>query len=173
MSGDGDEMVTVGEVLHDGVVVPLPEPKHQHMTAEKAREMAFTKAEREKEKRAERQLQRQKRAKAVLGDAVDEAQAAVLNKSLDRKTVEELADMQVTRMLKVVLLGGEAFLPTSPKEAMELATAASQIATREAQRRKLASIGDPTENETDALSIQRAMRTIRTAARNAGKAAGD
>lgn len=149
----------------DETVVELPHVRHMApIHSGNAREMALRKAEKDREKRAERQLQRQKRAQAVLGDAVDEAAQAAENRSLDLKTNEELGDMLTKRMLKVMILGGEAFLPTGPREAMEIAASASAIAYREVQKRKmLARPDDESEIEGDAMTVARAMRTLKRA----------
>ena len=168
-----DEDVTVGDVLAAGHVIPMPAdraPRMPAIHAGNASEMAHRKHDKEAEVRAERQVSRQKRAEAVLGDASGSAALAVDNNSLDRKSVEELADMQVKRMLKVVLLGGEAFLPTSPKEAMELANASSLIAYREVQRRQKAGVEEPTENELSAMEVNQALRLIRKRAAKGSQA---
>lgn len=168
-----DDDVTVGDVLAAGQVIPMPADGMRRVSpinAGNAAEMAHRKAEKEAETRAERQVQRQKRAEAVLGDAAGSASLAIENRSLDLKSVEELADMQVKRMLKVVLLGGEAFLPTSPKEAMELANAPSLIAYREVQRRQKAGVEEPTENELSAMEVNQALRLIRKRAAKGSQA---
>ena len=152
----------------------MPEPKNPGgfpIHAGNAVEMALKKAEKDREKRAEAQLQRAKRAQAVIGDVVDNAQLAADSKAYDKKSAEDMADMIVKRMAKIVLLGGEGFVPVSLKEVTDAATAWSQIAHRETARRKALALPED-EASSDAREVAKSLQQMRTKLKSVDKQTG-
>ena len=154
------------------VDVPDPaEPKGFTIHAGNAVEMALRKAEKDREKRAELQLQRAKRAKAVIGDVVDNASLAADSTALNKKSAEDMADMIVKRMAKIVLLGGEGFIPVSLKEVTDSATAWSQIAHRETARRRAMALPED-EASSDAREVAKSLQQMRTKLKSVDKQTG-
>ena len=148
------------------VDVPLPHvrpvsPIHKG----NARKMAERKAQIEREKRADLQRQRKARAMSVLGSAAEEATIAADSQVLKDKTNEELADAAVRRMAMIVLLGGEAFAPTSLREASEAANQWANIAYKEAVKRKAVSpeADELTPAAAAAASIKQMKKRLREA----------
>lgn len=139
----------------------LPMKRMSPINAGNAREMAERKAKIERERRIESQKQARIAASSALGNAAEAAGIASESKALDKKSNEELADMAVKRMAKIVLLGGEAFNPTTLREASEAANAWANIAYKEAQKRKgTADTAD--EGDSPAEEAAKALRQIRT-----------
>ena len=126
-----------------------------------AREMAERKNEIEKEKRARAQSAARERAKLVT-ETLEQADLAAASKALDDKPIEDMADLAVRKMAKVVLLGGQAFLPTSLKEATDAAAGWAQIAYKEAARRKALEKADDELEESPVAAAAAALRQIRS-----------
>lgn len=78
-----------------------------------------------------RKHQRKQNAEEVL-EARDDA---VTSKALDRYSLEEIANLIVRRSANIMLLGGAHFLPTSPREATDLAKDWARIADGQAALR--------------------------------------
>lgn len=135
---------------------------------EKAREMQAAKSDTYRAKRREAQAQRKEAAAAALGPAIEGAEGALSSHALDDKTNEELADLQVKRMAKIVLLGGPAFVPTTLKEATESAHTWSQVAKNESLRKGKVK-GEEVEDDSavqkaakDLQRLQRRLQSVRT-----------
>jgi len=126
------------------------------MDPEKARELQVKKNDTYKAKRAESQRQKIEAAKTALAPAVDGAVGALSSRALDDKSNEELADLQVNRMAKIVLLGGPAFIPTTLKEATESAHTWSQVAKNESLRKGKIKAEGP-EDDT---AVQKAAKDL-------------
>ena len=130
---------------------------------EKAREMQVAKTETYRAKRREAQAQRKEAAAAALGPAIEGAEGALASHALDGMTNEELADLQVKRMAKIVLLGGPAFVPTTLKEATESAHTWSQVAKNESLRKGKVKGEDPEDDspvQRAAKDLQRLQRQL-------------
>jgi hypothetical protein len=128
---------------------------------EKARELQVRSRETYKAKRAENAARRQEVTKSVLGSVVETAEAAMDSRQLDDKTTEELADMQVRRLAKLVLLGGALFAPTDLREASQTAVMWSNIAKVESVRK--GKIKDDTVE--DDSPVQKAARDLQRLSR--------
>ena len=162
--------------MSDEPEVVVPEVKVKHLPtihAGNAREKALKKAEIERTQKLEAQKRRRIIATTALGDQAEAAEIAAHNTSLDKKSVEELAELAVRRMAKVVLLGGEAFAPTTLREASEAANAWANIAYKEAQKRK----ATPDTADSDATPAEEAAKAMRVLkmnlARQRKQAAGE
>lgn len=83
------------------------------------------------------------------------------SRQLDDKTTEELADMQVRRLAKLVLLGGALFAPTDLREASQTAVMWSNIAKVESVRK--GKIKDDTVE--DDSPVQKAARDLQRLSR--------
>ena len=66
--------------------------------------------------------------------AVIAAAIAVDSTRLDGKTLEDIAELAMRRMANVILLGGEAFLPKTLKEASDVAKVWASVASLERAR---------------------------------------
>lgn len=128
---------------------------------EKARELQVESRKTYKAKRAEMAARRQEVTKSVLGSVVETAEAAMDSRQLDDKTTEELADMQVRRLAKLVLLGGALFAPTDLREASQTAVMWSNIAKVESVRK--GKIKDDTVE--DDSPVQKAARDLQRLSR--------
>lgn len=128
---------------------------------EKARELQVKSRDTYKAKRAEMAARRQEVTKSVLGSVVETAEAAMDSRQLDDKTTEELADMQVRRLAKLVLLGGALFAPTDLREASQTAVMWSNIAKVESVRK--GKIKDDTVE--DDSPVQKAARDLQRLSR--------
>lgn len=158
----------------DEVVVPeLPvgETRQPFIHSGNAAEKALKKAEIERQRRIESQKQRRLQATTVLGDAAAAAEVAALSQALDKKSNEELADLVVRRMAKIALLGGEAFAPTTLREASEAANSWANIAYKEAQKRR-ATPDTSDEDESPAEQAAKALRQIKSNLKQHKKASG-
>lgn len=132
-------------------------------------EMQEKRQETYRHKRSEAQKQKRNAAAAVLGDASAAALDAVESDQLKNKTNEELADMQVRRMARVVLLGGQAFMPLSLKEATDSAHTWAQVAKAEAIRKgKLKE--DAPEDDTPAKQAAKQLATLQRRLQSVKKA---
>jgi hypothetical protein len=147
-------------VIHEDADV-LPIKRMPTIHKGNARELALKKAALDSEKRAETQKQRRIAAMSAMGNVAEQADIAAANKSLDLKSNEELADMAVRRMAKIVLLGGEAFAPVTLREASEAANSWANIAYKEAQKRK-GTADTASDDESPAEQAAKALRQIRT-----------
>jgi len=117
--------------------VPLPHVRPvSPINPANAAEMARRKAAKEMAAREEKKARNRARAAALADSSASTAEDAANNRSLEKMTTEEMADKGTRKMLKIVLLGGEAFAPTSLREATEAASACANIAFKEAQKRK-------------------------------------
>lgn len=134
----------------------------------KAREMQVAKVETYRAKRAEGQKQRHQQAQAVLGSAVDAAQSIADSRQLEDYTIEQLADMEIRRMAKVVLLGGPAFAPVSLKEATDVAHTWSQVAKNESIRKGKTKEDTP-EQDSPVEAAARQLRVLGQQLRKAQK----
>ena len=70
-----------------------------------------------------------------IAQARDDAAAVADSRKLEAKSIEELAELAIRRAANVVLLGGDEFLPTSLKEASDVAKIWASVASMEASRR--------------------------------------
>ena len=153
-------------------VIPMPTVRPvAPINRENAAEMAHRKADKERERRATSNLQARARANHVVSSAADQAMEAADNSALDKKSIEELADLNVRRMANVMLLGGMDFMPASPREVSDIATAWASIAYKEAQKRK----GAPSENEEETpveATVRNLVKMKRDMERRAKKPTG-
>jgi hypothetical protein len=101
----------------------------------KAQAMQARKVETYKAKRARTQREKHAAAKAALAPAIDQATAAMESKRFDDKTNEEIADLGLRRLLKVIVLGGEAFTPTTLAEVNDTLKTLSAVAKAESLRK--------------------------------------
>ena len=67
--------------------------------------------------------------------AREDASAVADSKKLDSKSIEEIAELAIRRAANVYLLGGDAFLPVTIKEATDAAKAWASVASMEASRK--------------------------------------
>lgn len=138
---------TVGRVspIHKGNAAEMAQRKHATAKAAKGQKQA-------------RAIQRAK----YIDEAAMAAELAAESRSLDTLSNEELAERGLKRMLKIVILGGELFTPTSLREATESAQALSQIAFKETQRRKAMARDD----DEDAESVEKVAKEAIEAMKN-------
>lgn len=135
------EDVMLGDVLDEFRASPLaPVPPKGGFTPgfsdpERARELQERSRASYRANRREKQQQRQHQASMVLGPATEAAMAAAESDVLASKSIEEMADMVIRRNARIVLFGGEPFMPVSVKEATEVAQAWSSIAKNETIRK--------------------------------------
>jgi hypothetical protein len=144
-------------VVSDEVDVPSPHVRPvSPINASNAAEMAHRKAEKERARRTESQRQARVRA-TQLGDAARIADDASFNTLLDKKSNEELAELAIRKYAKIVLMGGEAFAPTTLREATEAAVGWANIAYKEAQKKR----GLPAADEKELTPAEEAARSLR------------
>lgn len=152
-------MADEDEMQHISEVIAMPKVKGRPpITKANARDKALLKAQIEREKRADAQRQRRARAMSVLGNAAEEATIAMNMETWDSKTTEELAEQAVRRMAKVVLFGGDAFAPTTLREASEAANQWANIAYKEAVKKR--GIQPESEEDTPAAAAAKAVRQL-------------
>lgn len=138
---EDDDDIVLGAVLEEFRASPLvPQPPKGGFAPgfgdpERARELQKRSRDSSRAKRAEAQAQRRHQASLVLGAATEAAAAAADSDVLASKSIEEMADMVIRRNARIVLFGGEPFMPVSVKEATEVAQAWSSIAKNETIRK--------------------------------------
>lgn len=141
------------------VDVPMPKRAFTPWTSETAAEAARKKAEIARERRAETQIQNRKRSAAVLGEAAENAAEHFNRDSMNHLSIEQIADGLVRRFAKIQLYAGEAFMPTSARECAELAKVWSDIAYKDAARRKANVVIETDESPAlDAAKMLRAAK---------------
>lgn len=143
------------------VDIPMPTRRRNPNfgNPEFSRQAALRKAEIERERRAETQIQNRKRSAAVLGEAAETAAENFNRDNLNHLSIEQIGDGLVRRFARIQLYGGEAFMPTSARECAELAKVWSDIAYKDAARRKANVVIDADESPAlDAAKMLRAAK---------------
>ena len=125
---------------------------------------AHIKAQTDRARKEENKKQSRMRAELVLGEATENAIEAASNRKLSLLTIEQLADLNTKRLLKVMVLGGPMFTVASLREVLEAASVCSQISYREAQKRK-GTREEPTELEDLSRTAAGALRQLKTVSR--------
>lgn len=81
--------------------------------------------------------------------AIREDVAAVIDsKKLDKKTIEEIAELMIRRNANAIVYGGDAMLPLSSKEASDQAKIWASVASMEAARKNGKGSGHSEEDPT-------------------------
>jgi hypothetical protein len=142
--------------------VGIPAKAHTFADPEKRIAASDRSAEVRRARLAETQRQNKVRARAAaeteLGDAVGVANEAANSQALNHLTLEEMADKGTRMYLRILLTSGETFMPSSPRECMELASACSQIAYRQVQRTR--ALARPEEEDDVRQAAGEAMRLL-------------